>query len=112
MLRCMIAVEYMTAEISNGEILEALQEFAGHVDEKFSHVDKQFSEIRSEIGGMKSQMVTKSYLDDKLADLKGDMTSMIRKEDQKMNRLVNVLAEKRVLSIPETKDVLSFKVFP
>lgn len=36
-------------------------------------------------------MVTKDYLDDKLADLKGDLVVLMRKEDAKLQALVDVL---------------------
>ncbi len=36
-------------------------------------------------------MVTKDYLDEKLADLRGDLTILIRKEDTKLKTLVEVL---------------------
>jgi hypothetical protein len=87
------------------EILDAIGTFAEQVDIRFDAVDRRFEKIES-------QMVTKSYLDDKLGDLKGDMVVMLRKEDQKVNRLVGVLAEKGALTSVETRDVLSFRPFP
>lgn len=108
------------------EILEAIGTFAEQIDMRFDAVDRHFEKIdgeiggiKSEIGGMKSdivrigsQMVTKSYLDDKLANLKGDMVVLLRTEDQKVNRLVGVLAEKGTLTPIETRDVLSSRPFP
>ncbi|MFA4954569.1 MAG: hypothetical protein WC641_04610 [Patescibacteria group bacterium] len=108
------------------EILEAIGEFAGQVDQRFDRIESEIGGMKSEIGGMKTEigsmksdivsikatMVTKSYLDDKLADLKGDMVSMLRKEDQKVNRLVCVMAGKGSLTSTETRDVLSFRPFP
>jgi hypothetical protein len=115
------------------EILEAIGAFAEQVDVRFDSVDRRFEAVdrrfdkieadiggmKSDIGGMKSdivriesQMVTKSYLDDKLADLKGDMVVMLRTEDQKVNRLVGVLAKKGALTSVETRDVFSFRPFP
>lgn len=46
------------------DVLEAVQTFS-------THTDTQFAEMRSEIGKMRSEMVTKEYLDNKLADLRG-----------------------------------------
>ncbi|MFA4954570.1 MAG: hypothetical protein WC641_04615 [Patescibacteria group bacterium] len=87
------------------EILEAIGSFA-------EQVDRRFDKIEGRVGRMEVSMVTKSYLDDKLADLKGDMVSMLRKEDQKVNRLVCVMTSKGSLTPAETKEVLSFRPFP
>ena len=57
-------------------------------------------------------MVTKEYLDDKLADLKGDIIVVIRKEDRKLAVLVDVLYERRVISDEDKKKILSLEPFP
>jgi hypothetical protein len=93
-------------------IHEALHEFAGHVDGRFDALESRMGSMESRVDTIESQMVTKSYLDDKIGGLKGDMVSMLKKEDQKMNRLIGVLSEKKILDATEARDVLSFKVFP
>lgn len=108
----MVAIEYMKTEPRPSEILEAITTFADNVDRRLEHLETDVGQLKSDMVNVKSQMVTKSYLDDKLCDLKGDMVSMLRKEDQKANRLVNILAENQVLTPSQAKDVLSFKVFP
>lgn len=60
-------------DITNREILEALNVFS-------THVDSELHSIRADMSLMKSQMVTKDYLDRKLWDLQGDMVSMTRRE--------------------------------
>ncbi len=94
------------------EILEAIGAFAEQVDARFMGMDQRFDKIESRLTHVEATMVTKSYLDDKLGDLKGDMVALIRKEDQKMNRLIGVLAEKAVVTPTEANDVLSFRPFP
>lgn len=46
-------------------------------------------------------MVTKDYLDDKLADLKGDILTVIRKEDRRVSSLIGILRKKNVLNDDE-----------
>ncbi len=87
------------------DVLEAITEYA-------SHNDTQMQEIKSDITGMKSQMVTKSYLDDKLSDLRGDLTILMRKEDTKLKTLVELLEEKKVLSADDKKKIFSLEPFP
>ena len=64
-------------DTSKQDILDAIGLFAEQVDCRFDHIE-------SEIVGIKAQMVTKSYLDDKLADLKGDMIAFVRREDAQL----------------------------
>ncbi len=66
----------------------------------------------SEIGTIKSTMVTKDYLDDKLSDLRGDLSVMIRKEDRKLVELISVLKAKDVLSDEDVAKLLALEPFP
>lgn len=60
-------------DVSNHEILEAIQTFAGDVDARFGFVEKRLTRLEA-------LMVTKDYLDEKLWDLRGDMVAMMRRE--------------------------------
>lgn len=113
-------------ELFKNEILEAIHTFAGSVDERFNKVDQRFDKIefemgsmkqemgsmKQEMGSMKAQMVTKDYLDDKLADLRGDLTSIARKSDQKDSALVKNLKNKKVISGDEASSILAMSPFP
>ncbi len=44
----------------------------------FEQVDKRFEKIEKRLTGAEAVMVTKDYLDDKLADLKGDIITIIK----------------------------------
>ncbi|MBI5654085.1 hypothetical protein HZC53_00295 [Candidatus Uhrbacteria bacterium] len=77
-----------------------------------SSLKSDVSSLKSDVTMIKATMVTKSYLDDKLGDLKGDMVSMLRKEDRQVGRLVEVLTDKKVLTMAESKDVRSYRPFP
>jgi hypothetical protein len=56
-------------------------------------------------------MVTKDYLDDKLADLRGDLVVMMRKEDTKVIKLIDILAKRNIISETEAKEILSMEPF-
>ncbi|MBI5221987.1 MAG: hypothetical protein HY980_00605 [Candidatus Magasanikbacteria bacterium] len=101
------------------EVLEAVSDYAAHTDQQIGEIKTEISGIKVEIGGIKTeissiknQMVTKSYLDDKLADLRGDLTVLMRKEDTKLKTLVDILTEKKVLSFDDTKRIFSMEPFP
>lgn len=69
-------------------------------------------EFHTEIGKIKAEMVTKDYLDDKLADLRGDLVVLTRKEDGKVKELVKILESKKVLNKSEVKKILAMEPFP
>lgn len=56
---------------NNQDVLEAINEFSSRVDERFDKIE--------------NTMVTKDFLEDKLADLRGDLVVLTRKEDRKLN---------------------------
>jgi len=68
--------------------------------------------VESRLGKVEATMVTKEYLDDKLADLRGDLVVLTRKEDIKVRALVEVMAQKQLLSREEANKILSMEPFP
>ncbi len=87
------------------DVLDAVVDFAGHTE-------KRFEKLENNLTAIKSQMVTKTYLDEKLSDLRGDLTILMRKEDTKLKALVEILAEKKVLSSDDAKKIFSLEPFP
>lgn len=69
-------------------------------------------ELREEVDKMRAVMVTKSYLDDKLADLKGDFVAKLRKEDGKTDHLIGILKKKEILSKQEAQEFKEYQIFP
>ena len=101
----------MEKETSKNEILEAINEFSTNVDKQFQQVKSEIGSIKSEIGSIKAIMVTKDYLDDKLADLRGDLVVLMRKEDTKMIKLVEILKRRAIITEAEEKEILSMEQF-
>lgn len=117
---------------ANAELLEAIHLFAASVDKRFDEVDKRFQEVDNRFESsdkqflsinkqfesidkqfhqIRSTMVTKDYLDDKLADLRGDITLLMRKEDTKVKMLVGVLLDKGVIEESDKKKIYSMEPF-
>lgn len=88
----------MSNEPTTKDILEAINVFSDSVDERFNKIE--------------ATMVTKEYLDDKLADLRGDMVVLTRKEDVKLRALAEILHKHQVISNDELKQVLLMEPFP
>ena len=101
----------MEKETSKNEILEAINEFSNRVDDKFDKVDERFDKLEGRVGKIEATMVTKDYLDDKLADLRGDLVVLMRKEDTKMIKLVEILKRRAVITEAEEKEILSMDPF-
>lgn len=92
-------------EESIGELHEAIGEFSNRVDERFEKME-------SRMDSMESRMVTKEYLDEKLFDLRGDFFELAKKEDSKVELLINILRRKNVLDKNDSKSILRIKLFP
>jgi septal ring factor EnvC (AmiA/AmiB activator) len=120
----------MSQEITNQEILEAINIFSTSVEERFCSLEKDVSEIKNDIsvlkndvsdlknqvsdikGTINTQMVTKDYLDNKNSDLRGDMVVLTRKEDMKFKRLVAILEKRSLITENEAKEIMSMEPFP
>jgi archaellum component FlaC len=88
----------MEKETTNDEILGAINEFSTKVDERFNSVDERFNSVDKRFDKIESVIVTKDYLDEKLADLRGDLVVLIRKEDTKVKKLVDILLKRNIIS--------------
>ena len=105
-------------EPTTTDILEAINDFASVVETRFAKIDarfdkndERFEKIETDLKIIKSTMVTKDYLDEKLGDLRGDLTVLIRKEDNKVRELVNILVEKKVMSMVDREKLFKMEPF-
>lgn len=103
-------------EPTNYDILEAINDFASATDRRFEKLEADVGTLKADVGTLKtdvvyikSQMVTKEYLDDKLADLRGDIIVMLRKEDKRLTWLIELLHGKKFLSDEETKTLTTLQ---
>ena len=75
-------------EPTNADILEAVNSFATHVDERFTAVDqrfasidRQFADVRSDmragLADIRSEMVTKTQFKEDVSQLKSDLMTEI-----------------------------------
>ncbi|MEK7631285.1 MAG: hypothetical protein AAB445_00255 [Patescibacteria group bacterium] len=87
-----------------GEVLEAVHLLS-------EQMENRFGLLEGRVGNVEAQMVTKTYLDDKLADLRGDLTLLTRKEDDKLLALVDLLYGKRLMTKVERKHIMALQPF-
>jgi hypothetical protein len=116
----------MNSEPTNTEILEAVNNFSTAVDKRFDGIDNRLDSMDNRLDSMDNRlgnmdgrltaveatMVTKDYLDEKLADLRGDLVVLVRKEDNKFGALITELLKEKVLSQDAAKRILSMEPFP
>ena len=88
----------MEKDTSKNEILEAVNEFSSKVDERFDKVDERFDNLEGKVGKIEATMVTKDYLDEKMADLRGDLVVLMRKEDTKVVKLIEILKRRKIIT--------------
>ena len=107
------------------EILQAINGFANSVEERFDRIDERFEGVDKRFDGMNKRfdglekrvtnietaMVTKDYLDDKLSDLRGDLVVMMRKEDKKLVKVVEILRDKGVFDKQDMQKILQTEPF-
>jgi predicted nucleic acid-binding Zn-ribbon protein len=106
-------------EPTNHEILEAINTFADNVETRFDSVDHRLDSVEHRLDSVEHRldsveinMVTKEYLDDKLMDLKSDLVILMRKEDHKLNTLVDILFKKKLLTEQDKEQLTSLEPFP
>ncbi|PIT94093.1 hypothetical protein COU00_00755 [Candidatus Falkowbacteria bacterium CG10_big_fil_rev_8_21_14_0_10_43_11] len=99
-------------EPTNGEILEAINNFANNNEQRLQSIETDIVELNQGAAKIEATMVTKDYLDDKLSDLKGDLIVVMRKEDAKLQALVDVLQKRHVITDEDVKNILSLQPFP
>ncbi len=82
------------------------------VNHRFDKVENRLDKVENHLVNVEVQMVTKSYLDDKIGDLRGDLVVKLRKEDEKLNRLCEILKRKQVLDDADINQLSEFQIFP
>ena len=73
----------MPQETTNNDILEAINNFSNDTEKRFDGIDKRFDGVEKRLTRIEAEMVTKEYLDDKLSDLRGDLTAKLKMENEK-----------------------------
>ena len=88
------------------ELVEVIGDFSHRVDERLEKLESDVGSLKSDVGSIKATMVTKEYLDEKLANVRGECVQRTRKGDEKTNMLVDELSKKKMLSAKAAKSVL------
>lgn len=83
------------------------------VDQRFEQVDQRFDKIEdkidNDINATKLELV--DHMEEKAADIKGSLVVSIRKQDRKVNRLIEMLSKKKHLTSAEEKELIKIRPF-
>lgn len=71
------------------------------VEERFTRQDEMFKQIDLRI----SQLPTKAYVDNKIADLKGEMVAGFEKTHAKIDRITDILKHKNIITDSEHEEL-------
>ena len=93
------------------KFMEFMTDKFGGIDERLDVMGEDISNLKEDVNYLKTNMVTKSFLTDKLIDLKNDLNEKIKKEDTKVGLLADVLVDKKVLKEEDVKEVKGIEVF-
>jgi len=105
-------------ETTNKEILNAILKFAGKTEKRFGGLENRMGGFEDKmyrleeiVGEIKTDMLTKDYIDEKMFDWRGDIMSVIKKEDNKLRELANILKKKGAISKIDFEHVFSMDPF-
>lgn len=115
----------LNLEVTTNEIMDFLREHMVIKSEFKDELSKMVTkdELKDELGKMatkddlrqslnKQKLDILDAMDDKLANLKGDMVVLMRKEDKKVVSLIELLKNKKIITTNEANGLLELEPFP
>lgn len=92
------------------DVLDAVNESSINTEGRLQKLEAGLQKLEAGLQSVKTEL--KDYMDVKMADLKGDLVLLMRKEDTKLKALVDVLHQKKVISEADAKHILGMDPFP
>ena len=109
-----VALDQVKADLSGvKDDLSGVKDDLNGVKADLNGVKADLKEVKQQANRIEATMVTKSYLDDKLADLNGNLIVKMRKLDGHLALLEDILKARAVLSDADVARVRAeFQIFP
>lgn len=99
--------------VTTNEIMEYLKDYVPTKDDlkNFATKDdlKNFA-TKEDLGKLRLDIFDR--FDDRLANLKGDLVILMRKEDRKLISLIELLIDKQLITIDDAKNIFKMEPFP
>jgi len=88
-----------------------------NLEVRFDNLEVRFDNLEVKVDGLdrklnETKLDLLDAMDDKLADLKGHLIILMRKEDMKVNQLITLLHERDLISKTDFEKLLEFQPFP
>ena len=93
------------------DILEIITHLRDHAVSK-EEFDLKIGSLTQDIRSIRSTMVTKNYLDEKLANHRADLNILMRKGDTKLKALVGIVYDREVIDEQDLKKIYEMEPFP
>ncbi len=100
------------------DIIDTVNAFAtdteirlSRVESTLVNVDSRLTKIEFKVATVESTMVTKDYLDDKLANLRGDLILLARKAKKKLETVIEELVSNHSLKRSVADQILALEPF-
>ena len=87
-------------KVTTRDVLLAVNKLSADIDQRFNNLEQRVGNVE---GIINTQMVTKDYLDRKFAELRIEENP----KHQRVNKLTNILQQKKILNLADTKIILS-----
>src|SRR3990167_7395619 len=88
-------MDFLKESMATKDDIHNLQGQIDKMDGRLDTMDGRLDTMDGRLMRVESQMVTKEYLDDKLADLKGDVLVVLRKEDRILETMQPLISTSR-----------------
>ena len=92
-----------------GSLSEQISGLANYMDERLAQTEEN---VNKRLAQTETRVVTKDYLDSKLADLQGNLHILMRKEDDKVVALVELLRSQKTIKEEDARRILGMDLFP
>ena len=124
---------FMTKTATIQDVLDTMNTFATYVEGQFTELKQDVSSLKEDVVSLKQEMaslklkvddiekrltsveknmITKDYLDKKLAELRSDIVLMSQRANTKLSILIEELVGQKILTIDIAQRILALEPFP
>lgn len=105
-------MDNLEVKVDNLEVrFDNLEVRFDNLEVKVDNLKVKVDKLDNRVGKLESGMVTKDYLDEKIADLKGDLIVKGRQESQRTDKIVQVLSENKLLNTKQANELADLKAY-
>lgn len=78
---------------------------------QFDDIKTDLQNMKGDLQNVKTTMVTKSFMTEKINDLKGEFVVKFKKEDEKVENITDKLGDKKIFNSKDVEEIKSIDVF-